>query len=116
MYERLVRSTKRCLKKVISTQRLTYEELNTILIDVESVLNSRPITYLYENDVEVPISPSHLFCGRRVLDKEEHTAIMEEEFEISRKDLLLKAMKNEAVVEYFRKRWCRDRILTRTRT
>ena len=41
MFERMVRSTKRCLKKVIGHQRLTYEELLTTLIEVEAVINNR---------------------------------------------------------------------------
>ena len=73
MFERLIRSTKRCLKKAIGRRRLTYEELETVLIDVEAVLNSRPLTYLYANDTDTPITPSHLFCGRRLLDQHEDT-------------------------------------------
>lgn len=65
-YERLVRSVKRCLKKVLRTARLTYEELPTLLIQIEGVLNSRPLTYLYEDNDE-PLTPSHLVLGRRVL-------------------------------------------------
>ena len=41
-FERLVRSFKRCLKKTLRTARVTYEELSTILIEVEGALNSRP--------------------------------------------------------------------------
>lgn len=40
-FERLVRSFKRCLKKTLRTARVTYEELSTILIEMEGVLNSR---------------------------------------------------------------------------
>ena len=47
-YERMVGTVKRCLKKIIGKAKLNHDELNTVLIEVESVLNSRPITYLYE--------------------------------------------------------------------
>ena len=40
-FVRLVRSTKRCLKKVFGSSKLTYEELLTVLGEVECVLNSR---------------------------------------------------------------------------
>ena len=43
-FERLVRSVKRCLKKTIGKARLTYEELLTIIVEIEGVLNSRPLT------------------------------------------------------------------------
>ena len=70
MYERMVRSTKRCLMKAVGSQRMTYEELNTVLVEVEAVLNSRPLTYIYDDDIELPLTPSQLFCGRRLLDRE----------------------------------------------
>jgi len=37
----MVKSTTRCLKKQLGNVRLTYEELFTVLIEVEAVLNSR---------------------------------------------------------------------------
>ena len=33
MYERMIRSVKRCLRKAIGSRRLAYEELNTVLIE-----------------------------------------------------------------------------------
>ena len=32
--------------------KLTYEELTTVTSEVESVGNSRPLTYIYEDEVE----------------------------------------------------------------
>jgi len=55
MFERMVKSTKRCLKKIIGSSLLSYEEQTTVLADVETVLNvlnNRPLTYLEENDIE----------------------------------------------------------------
>ena len=40
IFERLVRSVKRCLKKVLGLARLSYDELFTALVEVEGVLNS----------------------------------------------------------------------------
>ena len=45
-FERLVKSTKRCLKKSLGTARVTYEKLLTIIVETEGILNSRPLTYV----------------------------------------------------------------------
>ena len=64
-FERMIKSTKRCLKKTLGKARLTYEELLAVLTEVECILNSRPLTYLYPDDLEEPLT--HLISGRRLL-------------------------------------------------
>ena len=51
---------------MIGKARLTYEELNTVLIEVELVINTRPLTYLYSDEITEPITPSHLLVGRNL--------------------------------------------------
>ena len=50
-FERLIKSAK---KKVVC--RLTYDELATLVVEVESVLNSSPLTYLSMDDMEEPVT------------------------------------------------------------
>ena len=38
--------TKCCLKKVLKNVRLSYDELTTILIEVEAILKSRRLAYV----------------------------------------------------------------------
>ena len=66
IFERLVRSVKRCLKKTIGGATLTYEELLTVVVEVEMILNCRPLSYVSGEDTEEPLTPSHLLCGRRL--------------------------------------------------
>ena len=66
-WERLFQTVKRSLRKVLFRASVTYEELLTTIADVEGVINSRPLTYVYENDVEEVLTPSHLLLGRRLL-------------------------------------------------
>ena len=56
-FERMVGSVKRCLKKTLGNARVTYEEFQTVLLEVEGILNPRPLTHVYE-ELEEPISPS----------------------------------------------------------
>ena len=48
--------------------KLTFDELQTAIVEVESIVNSRPLTYVSSSDLEEPITPSHLLIGRRVLN------------------------------------------------
>ena len=57
-YERLIRIVKESLRKVLGTSRLTYEELETLLLKIEMAFNSRPLTYLCDDPVKA-LKPSH---------------------------------------------------------
>ncbi|XP_064482842.1 uncharacterized protein LOC135395675 [Ornithodoros turicata] len=65
-YERLVRSVKVTLKKTIGARCLKEAELNTILTEVEAILNSRPITFVYEEEGTHPLCPSAFLTGKRL--------------------------------------------------
>ena len=51
LFERLVRSVKMSLKKILGKSMLSYEELETVLLNIESVINGRPLAYLSEDDL-----------------------------------------------------------------
>ena len=42
--------------------------LQTVLVEIEAVINCRPLTYVGSDDVESCLTPSHLVCGKRILD------------------------------------------------
>ncbi|XP_068743864.1 uncharacterized protein [Montipora capricornis] len=67
-WERLVRSIKAPLKKVLGRSTLNFEELRTVLVEIEAVINARPITYMYDDadSISYPLTPSNLIYGRRV--------------------------------------------------
>ena len=111
LFERMIRSTKRCLVKAIGRSTLSYEELLTYLVEVEGMLNSRPITYVYEDDHAVPLTPSHLYGGRRVLDNVRFTGDTlsdDEDYVIDRESIIDHARKLNRIVEHFWVRWHKE--------
>lgn len=59
-WESMVKVIKSHLFRVIGQQLLTYEELNTVLIQIECLLNSRPLTVLSSDPSEpTALTPSH---------------------------------------------------------
>ena len=67
-WERLVRSIKSPIKKVIGGSTASYDEMCTLLTEVEAVINARPLTYVYDDEesVSYPLTPSDLIYGRRI--------------------------------------------------
>ena len=66
-WERLVGLTKPALKKTLGRTYATLESLQTIIVEIEALLNDRPLTHVSSDLREPePITPAHLFCGRRI--------------------------------------------------
>ena len=66
IYERLIKSVKRCAKKVLRNAKVTLDELYTILVEIEGTLNNRPLTYMSSEEFDQALTPSHLICGRKL--------------------------------------------------
>lgn len=65
LWESGVRSTKYHLKRILKDTRIQYEEFETLLCQIESCLNSRPICPL-SNDIEdlTVLTPGHFLIGQ----------------------------------------------------
>ncbi|KAL4126593.1 hypothetical protein QTP88_010805 [Uroleucon formosanum] len=65
LWEAAVRSTKRLLVRVIGSHIFTYEEFSTILVRVEAVLNSRPLTPASTDPHDLDcLTPGHFLIGQ----------------------------------------------------
>ena len=67
-WEGMVRSVKRCLIKVVGRALVTYDELATLLVEIENVINSRPLTYVVDDSdgISYPLTLSQLVNGRNL--------------------------------------------------
>ena len=62
-WERLVSPVKRSMKKTLRNSMVCFTELQVLLYEIELVLNSRPLGFVYDNDLEEILTPNHLLFG-----------------------------------------------------
>ena len=115
MFERLIKSTKRCLRKMIGQARFTHDELLTAVVEIESILNARPLTYVSAEDWESPLTPSHFLCGYRLLSLPENLTYLcpfdDEDFTISPAQATRRVKHLHNVLNHFWSRWRQEYLL-----
>lgn len=103
LWEAAVKSVKRHLYRVVGAVSLTFEEISTVLIQIEACLNSRPLVAASDDHNDfTAISPGHFLTGSELLatpsdnfdDCNMHTLA---------KWKLVKKMRNDVW-----KQWCND--------
>ena len=68
LWEAGVKSVKHHLKRVLGESYLTYEEMNTTLVQIEGCLNSRPLCPLTEDPTHPDVlTPGHFLRGRSIV-------------------------------------------------
>lgn len=109
-YERMVQLVKRSLRKVLGKAQLSFEELLTVLTEVEGVLNSRPLTYVYSDITDQePLTPSHLVIGRRLATLPNPAELSDDEETAS--SLERRARYLSRLLEHFWKRWSNEYLV-----
>ena len=73
--------------KVVRRAKFSYDEMYTAIAEIEAIVNSRSLAYLHPDDLEQPLTPSHLLVGRRLLSLPDHLTYLEpeddEDFELA---------------------------------
>ena len=107
-WERMVRSVKRCLRK------LMFDELLTTVAEIEATLNNRPLTYVQDDEENgfYALTPASLIYGRRLA-----TTPSGSQFEVSstNKTLTKQAKHQFCVLSNFTQQWQKD-YLSRTKS
>ena len=112
MYERLIGVVKMSIKKVLRRALISLPELQTLIKEVQAVVNDRPITFVYHdvNDPE-PLTPSKLLYGFSVTALP-HPVVDPEELEdedFNEHDQLNKALKRRSLLfQHFVQRFKRE--------
>lgn len=64
LWEAAVKSAKHHLIRSTGTASLTYEELETVIVEIEAILNSRPLTPITNDPTDLSVlTPGHLLIG-----------------------------------------------------
>ena len=103
IWESNIKSIKRHLTKTIAETVLTMDEFNTLLCQIEAVVNSRPISPLSSdpNDL-IPLTPAHFLIGRSLQSLPDRIFVEE------MKNPLSYYRKVQEMVHCYWKRWQRE--------
>jgi hypothetical protein len=106
-WEAGIKAIKFHLKRVVGNALFTYEEMLTVLVQIEACINSRPITPLSSdpNDFS-PLTPGHFLIGRRL------TSNSEPDLTLIKENLLSRWQRVQQVTQHFWKRWSKEHLNT----
>ncbi|XP_012268197.2 uncharacterized protein LOC105693064 [Athalia rosae] len=101
--ESAVKSFKHHLKRVVGNELFTFERFNTFVVEIESILNSGPLTPLSSdpNDFLV-LTPAHFLIGESL------TSIPERDFGITPSNRLSTWQHLQKVKQHFWDRWRKE--------
>ncbi|XP_068987608.1 uncharacterized protein [Bombus flavifrons] len=103
LWEAAVKSFKRHLRRVAGNELLTFENFNKLIIEIESILNSRPLTPISSdpNDLLV-LTPGHFLIGDSL------TSIRERDFRDTPTNRLSSWQHIQKLKQHFWRRWHRE--------
>ena len=78
---------------------------------MKGVLNSRPLTYVYSDDVMEPLTPSHLLVGYRILTLPDGTVSQDVDDEHTPGNLTRRGAHLAKTLTNFWKRWKQEYLL-----
>ena len=81
-----------------------------MIIEVEMILNCRPLSYVSSEDYEEPLTPSHLLCGHRIMSLPDNRSSEAEDSDtdVQPQDLDRRMRHLSNVMNHFWKRWRKD--------
>ena len=114
-WERLIKIVKSCLYKSIGRSKLNYFELLTLISDIQSSVNSRPLTYRCSDDKELEIITPNSFLrpnintGIIVNTRQENSDNLDPP---SRLELVKSLENREELINKFKSSWYDEYLLS----
>ena len=103
-YERIMQNLKGNLRKSLKNSQLNFEELITVLVEVDTVINSRPLTYMSPDDIQDALIAAHLILGKQLLTLPDGKVCLNEEHDTP--EILSKRAKCLRTLQaHFWRRW-----------
>lgn len=101
LWESAIKSLKTHLCRIVGNSRLNFEELTTVLSQIEACLNSRPLGVIphYNDEGMEVLTPGHFLIGRPI------EAIPDHDLSYRPLSTLRRWHLCEALVRHFWKRW-----------
>ncbi|XP_029053834.1 uncharacterized protein LOC114881264 [Osmia bicornis bicornis] len=100
LWESVVGCAKCNLKRILDNSHLTYEELNTVLIQVEACLNSRPLSPLSDDPYDLsPLTPAHFLIRKPLSNLPQRNLV---ELKTNRLD---RCQRMQQILQHFWNRW-----------
>lgn len=105
LWEAGVKSCKYHLRRIVGNARLTYEELSTVLTQIEAVLNSRPMYPMSADpDDFQALTPGHFLIGRPL------TALIYDDLTVTPYTRLARYDRVEQLRQHFWQRWSKEYV------
>ncbi|XP_045541390.1 uncharacterized protein LOC123722864 [Papilio machaon] len=103
LWEAGIKSTKHHLRRVIGDSTLTFEELSTVLSQIEACLNSRPLSQNSANSTDPnPLTPGHFLVGQPLVIAPDYN------YEHTTVSSLRRWQLTQRMIQAFWKRWSQE--------
>lgn len=107
IWEAAIKSAKYHLTRIIGNNTLTYEEMATLLAQIESCLNSRPLCRISDvSEVLTPLTPGHFLIGGPL------NSVPDTKHETLNINLLTRWQLVQRMTEHFWRRWKNEYLHT----
>ncbi|XP_066256304.1 uncharacterized protein [Euwallacea similis] len=105
LWEAGVKSVKHHLKRVAGNANLTFEQLITLLAQIEAILNSRPLSPMSQDPNDLtPLPPAHFLIGRST------TELPDPDLQHVPANRLSVFQRIQLIKQHFWKRWSKEYI------